>query len=232
LKAWIIVVGVITLAAGLLLIGISTASRNREIFISAEEDNPWEVTAYFEKGDRLRVYYTPPGNWRIPPYLTKDDIPEVGMPTKIVGINISHPIGGSTLITDVLAPKRLNVPLGEAELVKVLVFIEGRQNESLNVNVYLSRKLPGTDIVRYYLEETGGVVKYDGYYTARLSGPIPMSPTEEPEPPISLYLIREITVYPYTHLLLPGAFVVLFGIVVIAWGLVAKPSKIKRKGKI
>lgn len=234
MKAWIIVVGVITLSAGLLLTGISTASRTKEIFTSAEEDNPWEVTAYFEKGDRLKVYYTPAGNWRIPPYLEKSDVPEVGMPTKIVGVNISHPIGGSTLITDVLAPERMDVPLGEAMLVKALIFIEEGQNESLKINAHIFRKIPGvngTYTVRYYLKETGGIVKYDGYYTARLSGPIPMI-GEEPNPPEALYLIREITVYPYTHLLLPGAFVVLFGVVIIAWGLVAKPSRVKRRGKL
>lgn len=153
--------------------------------------NSWTITGGpFHRGDRLIVQYIPGANWRLPPYLPKDDIPEVGMPTKIVGVNISHPIGGSTLITDVLAPERMNVSLGEAMLVKVLVFIEEGQNESLNVNAYFSRKLPDTDIVRYYLEETGGIVKYDGYYTVHLSGPIPMI-GEAPEPPVSLALIRE-----------------------------------------
>jgi hypothetical protein len=229
LRAWIIVVGVITLFLGLLLMGISGASRVNVETVAKAEDS-WTVTGGpFKKGDRLKVYYPPPANWRLPPYLTRDDIPEAGgVPTKIVGINISHPIGGSTIISDVLAPESTKVPLGESMLVKVLIFSEEGQNESLNINAYWSRVLPETDIVRYYLEETGGTVKYDGFYTVHIFGPIPAAPQEPPDPP-DVYLIRERTVHPYTHIFFPGVATTLSGCLIIVWGLIGKSSKLRKK---
>ena len=235
MRGWILVLGVIIIFVGLLLIGISTATQTERTSVGTVYES-WEATGGpFHRGDRLIVQYAQGANWRLPPYLPPEDPdPRVKVNSKGVIVNVSHALGGSTLFYDVWMPDRYQPTV--KLMHKVLVYVEEGKNESLNLDAYAFEKLPDTgdvEIWRYYLDETGGIVKYDGYYNVTVMGPFPPpDPTEgPPDPPAWITLWREREVYPYNHVFLPGTALVLAGIAVTILGLVTKKPSRRRVGR-
>lgn len=225
-----VVLGILILFAAVAVMVVSGASSVERTNVTVEK--AWKTSAYFEKGDRLRVYYVQGANWRLKPFLTRYDIPpEVGgYPyTKLIGIKITHPTGGDTYFSDVLvAPDEMHPE--DKPLARAWLFVEKGQNESLIVDYTDFYNIKDTDVWRYKCESISGIVKYTGNYTVEVLEPFPppldpADPKKGADPPVSLTLIREREVYPYTHLLLPGAVTAIIGGAVIIYGATAKPAK-------
>jgi len=213
----------ILLFVGLAFIGVSSLPQTRtETVVEAREGGVWEISGPFKKGDRLTVEYRADTSWYGPNF---DFVDEFGkMALKIVLVNVTNPIGGSTIFSVYLSPMGQpgQQPQPYDPLAAVKIWVEpGMPNDGLVVPSNVS------------LDEIKGIVKYDGTHKVQVLEPYPEplptkdNPTPVYKPPVYLGLRRMYEAYPTTYLFPIGGGVTVIGAVFSAWGMKTPKHRVR-----
>lgn len=214
-NVWIFTFGIILVFGGLVFIALANLPGNpvRETVSEARDGGTWEISGSFKKGEELIIEYSPHTSWRGPPFETTDEFRSMAL--RIVILNVTNPLGGSTLFSVYLSPYTRGDqppdPYGELGAVKIWVAPD-MPNEGVQVSSNVT------------LDELRGTVKYDGVHTLQVLEPYPV-PLYTPDnpgpimPPAYLGLRREYLVYPTAYLFPVGGGISVLGAVLSAWAL-------------
>jgi len=195
LKGSILIVALFLLLIG----GIITAYSNMsitefEMRSLDQKNNVYEISGFFEEGEKLVVKWWPADEWRNITLLYEPDIP---YPAMFLYFNITGPLLNSTYFEVILARKKIG------EYPEPYSF-SVKKAGSLTIPIQPNNKT----------KEVGGVVNHTGNYTASIDMIIPRT-----TPPYYLRLLKGIPQknYPYTYLLPVGITTLTLGVVMLVW---------------
>lgn len=211
-------VGLCFILVGVVLsLNYNSSKVMRKIEVVNKDYDVWNITAYLEAGDKIRVICYPGRNWDEELSFDPGD-DYVPVPHRHIWFEIVDPNGK---ITEYNTAWTTYGPGGE----KVTF-------SRCYVNVTIRDGIE----VEQYPTYIGGTVKLNGTYTVRIgnevSPPIDFfdpPPFKDPYPPTYLAIEKEypITVYPYTYLLPVGVSVSIMGVVISTWA--ARRPKLKKR---